>query len=164
MLYIDAIFCYDKDNKHLQAFHIMSADPKITIGDRAYVAGNVDSFGQFTRPSFLGLKNAPVLQMDDGTLVGVAGQNALTQVVPVSTGKNFNDEAVTLPLDVKTVGTETLTGMNIPADKQTAMFTAFQQLPKEEREALAGQWTAVSAGSDADKKAFVDKMIATLAA
>lgn len=140
----------------------MSSAPVIEVGARAYVK-SADNFGQISRPSFLGLKTAPVIQLDDGSFVGVAGQPALTDVVPVSTGKNYSNETVTLPLDVKIVGTETLTAMNIPAPHQTAMFDAFLKLPKETRQEYAAAWTAVSAGSDADKKAFVDKMIAALA-
>jgi hypothetical protein len=134
----------------------------IDVGSRAYVK-SFDNFGQISRPTFLGLVNAPVVQLDDGSFVGMAGKSALEDVVPTSTGKNYSDQTVVLPLDVKTVGTATLTGLNIPADKQTLMFEKFVKLPKDQRTALADQWIAVSTGTDADKKAFVDKMVAALA-
>lgn len=135
----------------------------IQIGERTYIK-SFDNFGQVSRPTFLGLKNAPVVQLDDGSFVGMAGDSALKDVVPTATGKNFSDETVSVPLDVKTVGTSTLTSMSIPADKQTLMFEKFVKLPKTMRTDYAAQWSAVSTGTDADKKAFVDKMVAALAA
>lgn len=133
----------------------------IDVGARAYVKG-FDDYGLVARTSFLGLKDAPVIQLDDGTYVGMAGGPVRTDIVPVATGKSLDDQPATLPLDVKTVGTETLTAMGIDPAQQTAMFQAFTKLPKATRVEYSDRWLTVSQGTEEEKAAFVQDMIATL--
>lgn len=133
----------------------------IPVGTRTYVQ-NVDGFGAVLRPSFLGLKDAPVIEMDDGSLVAYAGAPVLSEIVPVATGKSLDDKTVSVPLDVKTVGTDTLNAMGIDAAVQAQMFQKFLKLPKTNRQGYADQWTAVSGGTADQKKQFVDAMVLAL--
>lgn len=136
----------------------------ITVGKRTYIPFAKD-FGNIERPSFLGLVNAPVLTMDDGTLIGLAGQNVLTELVPTDTKTNFLNEPVDVPLDVKVVGTQTLTEMGIAADVQATMFTNWRtKLTDAQRTDYTNQWMQASAGTPDQQKAFVDGMISELSA
>jgi hypothetical protein len=139
------------------------AAPVINVGDRTYIPVQQD-FGTINRPSFLGLKDAPVVLMDDNTLVGFAGQHALQDVVPVATGKNFADEPVPVPLDVRIVGIDVMNKLSIASETQAAMFIAFRKLSQTDKKALTDQWEAANAGTDQNKADFVNAMIAQLTA
>lgn len=134
----------------------------ITVGQRSFVP-SMNDFGVISRPSFLGLVNAPVVVLDDGTEMGIAGENLMTDLVSCSSCKNFNDETVTVPLDVKIVGIDTLTAMGVAPDVQTTMFAHWRsQLTDAQRADYSQQWIAASTASPADQKTFVDSMIAAL--
>lgn len=132
------------------------------VGTRTYLKTQGD-FGVITRPTFLGLQStSPVIQLDDGSYVAYAGKPALQEVVPVDTGKNFSDEPVQIPLDVRTVGTQQLTAAGIDPAVQTAMFENFLKLPKAQREDLSQKWVAAASASAADQQKFIGDMIKAL--
>jgi hypothetical protein len=133
-----------------------------SIGERTYLK-TADNFGIITRPNFLGLKSlSPVIQLDDGSLVAYAGEPALQEIIPVSTGKNYSDESVSIPLDVKTVGTEQLTSAGIDPAVQTKMFENFIKLDKSKREEYSQKWIAAASASPADQQKFIQAMVAAL--
>jgi len=134
----------------------------ITVGDRSFVP-SVKDYGVISRKSFLGLVNAPVLTLDDGTQMGIAGKSVMTDVVSAATGKSLDNVTVALPLDVRTIGIDTLTAMGITSEVQATMFGNWRtQLTDAQREAFNQQWMTASTGTPTEKKAFVDKMIASL--
>lgn len=133
----------------------------VTVGERTYISVR-DDFGTVVRPTFLGLQSAPVVQLDDGTFAGFAGQHALKEVVPVADGKNLDNETVAVPLDVRTVGTQVMNLIGVPSETQAAMFQTFRALDKAQRDELVSQWQSANAGTDQDKAAFVQAMVSQL--
>src|SRR6476646_2317109 len=132
-------------------------------GLRTYVAApEISDFGTIERTSFLGLTNAPVITLDDGRKVGLAGTDALKHVVPVNTGKNLMDETIEVPLDVRTVGIQVMTAMSYSAETQATMFENFVKLPKSQRDEYAGLWLTVKDKTPEEQKTFVEDMIAAL--
>jgi hypothetical protein len=133
-----------------------------TVGSRAYVT-IVDDFGNINRPSFLGLKNAPVLQMDDGTLRGFAGEQAMESVVPVDVGKNAIDQTIDLPVDVRITGIAQLTAAGVPTETQALLFDNWRtKLTKAQRTQYSNVWQSTSSSSPEEKVAFVQSMISML--
>lgn len=134
----------------------------ITVGERSFVP-SVNDFGVISRSSFLGLVNAPVVTLDDGSQMGIAGQAVMSDIVSASTKKNFDNVTVAVPLDVRTIGIDTLTAMGITNEVQAVMFGKWRtQLTDAQREAYNQQWITASTSSPADQKTFVDGMIAAL--
>ena len=133
-----------------------------TIGERAYVP-LVDDFGNILRPSFLGLQHAPVLTMDDGSLKGFAGHQALQTVVPTSENKNALAETIEVPLDVRIVGIAQLTTAGVSTEIQGVMFDNFRnKLTKEQRDQYSAMWLAASSSSPEEQVSFIQSMVSML--
>ena len=131
-------------------------------GARTFVAGEISDFGNIERTSFLGFKNSPVIVLDNGQKVALAGQNALQNVVLADTQKNLLDRNVDVPLDVRTVGIKTMTAMSIDPAVQGKMFQNYLKLDKNQKDQFVQAWTTVASKSPDDQKKFVDDMIAQL--
>jgi hypothetical protein len=131
-------------------------------GTRTFVAGSVGDFGNVERTSFLGFKNSPVIVLDNGQKVALAGTDALKNVVIADTQKNLLDEDYDVPLDVRTVGVETMTAMGIDPVIQAKMFQNFLKLDKSHKDQFTQAWTDVASKSQDDQRKFVDDMIAQL--
>ena len=132
-------------------------------GDRTFVTA-LNDFGTVTYTSFLGLSMAPVITTDDGTKIGIAGQNAMEQIVPTATGENLLGDPVAVPIDVKMVGIQQLTEAGIAPDVQAAMFSNWRaNFTAAQRAVYTEQWSSVIAqGSAADQALFVEGMVALL--
>ena len=97
-------------------------------------------FGSIQRTNVLGCKLSPFVQMtmDDGTVRGYAGEYAREKTVdPKATGKGV---PVTLPLDVKGVGFQYLSGMGVSAEQQVALFRAWRALAPAVQASYTSQW------------------------
>ncbi|KAG5187456.1 hypothetical protein JKP88DRAFT_276177 [Tribonema minus] len=115
----------------------------------------------------LGLSNAPVLQLDDDSLFGFAGQPVRTELYDPVTKKNALDDLIaTVPLDVRALGRVQLTAAGIPQEEQTIMFRKFMtKLTEEQRDAYKAQFVAAKASGDpAQLQAFLSMMVAALRA
>lgn len=135
----------------------------VNVGDRTYMS-NHGSFGDVVRTSFLGLQNAPVMMTDAGNLVGIAGPLASTSIYMASTGKNENNENISLPVDVKIVGIEQLNAHGLSAAIQGEMFAKWLGLTDEKRQEYLSQWTSVTASNDkVQLSSFLDAMKSALA-
>jgi hypothetical protein len=133
-----------------------------TVGERAYIS-TVDDFGNVTRPSFLGLQHAPVVLMDDNTLKGFAGHQALTVVVPIDVKQNALSEEIDVPLDVRMVGIAQLTAAGVPTETQALMFDNFRnKLTKEQRAQYSAMWLSASSSSPEEQVAFMQSMVSML--
>lgn len=134
----------------------------LTVGGRAFVPAH-GQFADVVRTDFLGLKDSPVVHMDDGTMVAFAGQRVLTDLVDKDTGKNGLDESVALPLDVKVVGIGALTGFGVDPATQTAMFAQWMTaLTPDQRATYTQQWEAALAAGGDQLTQFLSGMVAAL--
>lgn len=134
----------------------------VTSGDRTYVSES-DSYGYVSRTTFLGLKTiSPVIEMDDGTLSGVCGQNAKDKVFNKTSGKNGNDEVVELPIDVREVGPELLGSIGVSEVDRSVLFEKFMALPKDVRQVKLEEWI-VSKDDDTLKNDFLTTIVEELA-
>lgn len=131
-------------------------------GARTYLTTYAD-FGEVKRTTFLGLANAPVILLDDDTLVGIAGKPVLKDIVNIETKRNAEDELCNLPLDIRMIGIEVLDGMGVDKSIQAAMFSAWRtKLTAEQRNQFTANWEEVSSGTPQEKGAFVQRMVKTL--
>lgn len=140
----------------------MDIDAVVTKGSRAFVKG-ADNFGYVQRTSFLGLVHAPVIELDDNTLYGLAGQTLLTNYVVPEQGKTLAEEPFEVPLDVRVSGIAQMDYLGISKETQAAMWTAWvQKLTKEQQQAYVAQWTAVQSSTPEEIAAFVNGMVSAL--
>lgn len=138
----------------------------IEPGKRPYVTSK-NMYGEITRTNMLGLLSAPIMTMDDNTLVGFAGAPVKTDLVDPVTKKNLmDDEFDSLPLDVRDIGRAQLTAHGVSAETQTLMFSNFMTyLTQEQRDQYTAQWMGVNASGDAVQiSSFIDAMVAALIA
>lgn len=120
-------------------------------------------FADVVRTNFLGLKDCPVVRMDDGRIVGYAGPKVQTDLVDKVTGKNGLDQAVALPLDVKIVGVDALTQFGVTPEVQTAMFTRWMTvLTAQQKADYTAQWEAALAAGGTQLSEFLSGMVAAL--
>jgi hypothetical protein len=134
----------------------------LNIGERTYIKP-VAEFGYVSRP-FLGLSNSAVVTCDDGRYLGYAGEEATVQLVDAGTGKDGQDQVVSLPTDFRTVGIAVMNSFGIPAATQATMFTKFMKdYNKEQRDGFVAQYDAVDKNDPAAVQTFVDAMVAMLA-
>lgn len=133
----------------------------VNVGERTYLP-TVDDFGNVERTSFLGLTDAYVVTMDDGTSVGLAGSVVKTDLVPTATKKSLDNTDVTVPLDVRMVGIDALNAAGIVADVQAVMFEKFRKLEKTTKQQYSDQWIAASSGTSQQKQDFIAQMVKAL--
>ena len=141
-----------------------SSDEFVSVGTRTYIPSN-EGFGSVSRTSFLGLKNSPVVTMDDGSVIALAGQAALKDVVPTATKKNALNEEVNLPLDIRVVGIDLLTAHGVDADTQALMFSNYiTKLSKAQRAQYTAAFDNIDQSDPAKLTEFLDNMVATMSA
>jgi hypothetical protein len=125
-------------------------------GVRAYLK-NDGLFGEVVRTNLFNLANAPVILRDDGVVEAFVGQKVV-EVVNKTTGSD-GVETVTVPLDVRVVGTQVLNAFGVPAEEQASMFTKFvTKLTRAQRDAYASAFAALDSADTAAVSAFVDQM------
>jgi DNA polymerase II small subunit/DNA polymerase delta subunit B len=139
----------------------MSTTQTVNVGERTFIPAN-DDFGNVARTSFLGLKDAYVITMDDGTQIGLAGDTVKTDLVPTATKKTLDNADVTVPLDVRIVGIDALTAAGVASDIQATMFDKFRKLDKATKQQYSNQWIAASAGTAQQQQDFITAMIQQL--
>ncbi|KAG5184077.1 hypothetical protein JKP88DRAFT_244946 [Tribonema minus] len=138
----------------------------LQVGKRPFIPSKA-MFGEVKRTNMLGLSNAPVLQLDDDSLAGFAGEPVKTELYDPVTKKNALDDLIaTVPLDVRALGRVQLTAAGIPQDQQTIMFRNFMtKLTEAQRDAYKAQFVAAQASGDpAQLQAFLSMMVAALQA
>ncbi|KAG5183096.1 hypothetical protein JKP88DRAFT_273071 [Tribonema minus] len=125
---------------------------------RAFVA-DVGDFGDVIRTDLLGLDEAPVVSMDDGTLRGAVGAAAKEKVINAETGKDGFEAPYEVPLDVRTVGIAQLTAHGVPLETQAAMFDNWRtKLTAGQKQSSMQAWAAASQGSPEEVQAFLEGM------
>lgn len=132
----------------------------VTSGDRAYLTDS-DSYGEVSRTTFLGLKNASVITMDDGTVSAFSGENVLEKVVSKASGKNGKGNDIELPVDVKEVGPELLGEIGVSDEDQLSLFEKFMALPKTTRRSKLNEWVLVK-DDESQKSEFLSTMVGEL--
>jgi hypothetical protein len=127
-------------------------------------AADVAEFGTIRRTNVLGCTVSPAIEvvLDDGRRTAYIGKNVLRNVVDPNTGSTALGETHELPLDVKLVGNQYLTSMNIPAAAQEALFAKWRSLPQEQQKLFSSQWFALDKSDPASVQTFVTGMVALL--
>jgi hypothetical protein len=132
------------------------------VGVRAYVP-DLGFFGTLSRRSILGIQQSAALALDDSTNYAVFGQQHLNNntVVTTDTFTDSSGKIQVTPMDVRTVGIQQLTAMDIPQDVQATMFTNWiTKLTPEARDQYAAAWLSTALkGTEQDKISFVNAMV-----
>jgi hypothetical protein len=127
-------------------------------------AADIAEFGTIRRTNVLGCKLSPAIEvvLDNGLRTAYIGTNVLRNVVDPNTGTTALGETFELPLDVKFVGYQYLTAMNVPDAAQEALFAKWRSLPQEQQRLFSAQWFALDKSDPANVQTFVTGMVALL--
>lgn len=131
------------------------------VGERVFDATK-NEYGTVVRNNLLGLKDCPVIVLDNDSLRGFAGTRRDEDVVLPSTGKTVSGSAIELPLDVRTIGNEELIAYGVDESVRTAMFAQFRALPAATQQSYVDQWNSVDKSDETALHAFLDGMLAAL--
>ena len=133
----------------------------INVNDRVYDK-NVSLYGNTQRTMLMGLKDAPVVLMDDGTHNGYVGQTKMTRIVK-SDGYDLEGQVYALPLDVRMIGIQYLTVHGVSKEIQATMFANWmKKLTAQQRTEYTALWGTVDKANPTALAGFLDAMVTNL--
>jgi hypothetical protein len=142
----------------------MPAEEYLQKDARTYTLDQ-QQYASVRRTNVLGCKKSVFVEvlMDDNTYRAYAGNYADTHTVNLATkatGAGIIVDA--LPMDVKDVGYQYLTAMNISAEQQIAMLAAWRSLPKDTQETYTAQWAALDKSDTVAVTAWINSLVSLL--